>query len=158
MISYNIEDQKFNFRVAGLALHDGKVLLHQYESFDFWALPGGRAEMGEDSIETIKREFEEELGESISVDRLLWCCESFYDHRGFKVHELCLYYLVEFLDDSKVIQKTEAFDVKEIDGSTLTFKWFDIKSIDALEFYPKFIQTSLEQLPQTTQHVIDREL
>lgn len=156
MISYNEDLKKFNFRVAGLAIHEGRVLLHKFEGFDFWCLPGGRAEMGESSPETLKREFQEELGEHVSIDRLLWCCESFYDHRGFEVHELCMYYSVDFLENSDVVKRTDPFDVKEIDGTTLTFKWFDLEAVDALEFYPEFIKNHLTDLPKTTQHIVDK--
>lgn len=61
MITFERGTSKFNFRVAGVAIHNNKILIHMYEGFDFWALPGGRAELQETTIETIKREMKEEL-------------------------------------------------------------------------------------------------
>ena len=47
MITYLEGGRRFNLRVAGVAIHKEQVLLHRAESDDFWALPGGRAEMME---------------------------------------------------------------------------------------------------------------
>ncbi len=45
---------------------------------DYWAMPGGRAEIGETSARTIVREMQEELGCEVEVERLLWTVENFY--------------------------------------------------------------------------------
>jgi hypothetical protein len=37
----------FRVRVAGVAVHDGRVLFHRAAHDDFWALPGGRVAAGE---------------------------------------------------------------------------------------------------------------
>jgi 8-oxo-dGTP pyrophosphatase MutT (NUDIX family) len=157
MISYTEDKSKFNYRVAGLAIHEGKILLHQYEGFDFWALPGGRGEMGESSEDTIQREFYEELGEYVDIQRLLYIFESFYNHRDYHVHELCFYYLIDFQEDSEILNRTEAFEVKEIDGSILTFKWFDLVEVPFVEMYPVFIKENILDLPETIKHIIDVE-
>jgi len=153
MITFDKEGTRFNFRVAAVAINDNKVLLHQYEGFAFWALPGGRAEMNEHSEQTIIREMKEELGETITVDRLLWICESRFDHDGRDYHELCLYYLVDFEEQAPIYQNEEAWEVKEIDGTTLTFKWFDIAKIKNLELYPEFMRESLDDLPLQTEQI-----
>jgi 8-oxo-dGTP pyrophosphatase MutT (NUDIX family) len=45
----------------------------------FWALPGGRAEMGEVAEHTIRREMREEMSTDVVVIRLLWLVENFFD-------------------------------------------------------------------------------
>ena len=52
----------FNYRVAGIALSEGRLLLHTSDRDDFWSLPGGRCEFGETSAEALVREMREELG------------------------------------------------------------------------------------------------
>lgn len=154
MITFDKGKDRFNFRVAGLALHNNKVLLHQYEGFDFWVLPGGRAELGENSIETIKREIQEELDEKITVERLLWCCESFFNHLNKDVHELCFYYQIRFKENSNLLNETDEFEVKELDGSILTFKWFDVDTIEELELYPEFMKKKIGNLSEGIEHII----
>lgn len=155
MITFDRGNNRFNLRVAGLAIHNKKVLLHQYEGFEFWALPGGRVEFNESTIETILREIKEELGEDIIVERLLWCCESFFDHIGKEFHEICFYYLIRFSENSQLLRIEDEFEVREIDGSILTFKWFDFKDVKELELYPEFIKGKVSSLSNEIEHIID---
>jgi 8-oxo-dGTP diphosphatase len=63
-------EARFTTAVAGVVLHaDGRVLLIRTERAG-WELPGGRVEHGEDLIEALKREVQEECGCMISVERL----------------------------------------------------------------------------------------
>ena len=43
----------FSYRVAGIAVHDGKVLLQKPTNEDFYAFPGGHVEFGETNEETL---------------------------------------------------------------------------------------------------------
>lgn len=156
MISYKFDDKKFNFRVAGLVIHEGKVLIHKFEDQDFWCLPGGRAELLEDSITTIGREFQEELETRIEVNRMLWACESFYDHLGYQVHEICHYFLCEINPEDDLAKETKPFDRRELDGSLMTFQWVPVEDLNKMNFYPTFIKDQIQALPETTQHIIDK--
>ena len=158
MITYDESNNKFNFRVAGISYNEGKVLLHRYEGFDFWALPGGRAELGEDTRTTIIREMKEELNEEISVERLVWCCENFFRHIGKDFHELSFYYLISFSDESKILVKQGDFEVKEIDGSILTYRWFKLDELRDLYLVPEFLKDGLIDLPSSIEHIIYNEL
>lgn len=60
--------------VSGFLNHNNKVLLVRRAPYDgfmanFWELPGGKVEFGEDPKEALKREFQEEVGLQISVDK-----------------------------------------------------------------------------------------
>ncbi len=55
------------YRVAGIMVKDGKVLLQADEFNDFWTTPGGGIKMFESSEEALKREFQEELEADITV-------------------------------------------------------------------------------------------
>jgi 8-oxo-dGTP pyrophosphatase MutT (NUDIX family) len=74
MITFNRSDECFNFRVAGIAIDNDHVLLHRAVGETFWTCPGGRAEIGETTSQTLVREIKEELNEDIEVVRLcgLW--------------------------------------------------------------------------------------
>lgn len=154
MITYRKDDSCFNFRIAGVAIHEGRLLIHRYEGFDFWALPGGRAELHENSLETIQREMQEELNEEITVDRMLWCCESFFEHDQKNYHELCFYYLIQFDPNSSILTREGEFETLEIDNSKLTFKWHTFEELEDILLYPTFIKEKIRNLSPHIEHII----
>src|SRR5579859_2392880 len=93
VISFDVGPARFNYRVAGVVIHDGHVLLQTIDGFDFWFLPGGRCEANECSSATLAREMREECGEAVTVERLLWVAENFFTLNGRPFHELGFYYL-----------------------------------------------------------------
>jgi len=158
MITYDQANNRFNFRVAGIAINKGRVLLHRCEGVDFWALPGGRVELQEDTKTTIIREMKEEIDEAITVERLVWCCENFFRHMSKDYHELCFYYLITFNEDASILKRQGAFEASEIDGAMLTYKWFEFDEIKALYLLPDFLKEGLLDLPATMAHIIYNEL
>lgn len=59
------------FSAGILSNQEGKVLLQKRSDTETWGLPGGCMEIGESSIQTLKREFMEETGLRIEPLRLL---------------------------------------------------------------------------------------
>lgn len=149
---------RFVYRVAGVALHQDRVLLHRADRDDFWALPGGRGEMMEPSSATLRREMGEEAGLDVTVDRLLWVVENFFNYSDKAWHELGLYFLMSFPPDSPVWARGETFEGQEMfpDGRQLKlfFQWFPVASLDALTIYPSFLSAGLRALPPTPRHII----
>ncbi|MCZ8516105.1 hypothetical protein O9H85_27625 [Paenibacillus filicis] len=47
-VVFKTDNMMFNFRVAGICLENGHVLLHKAIDDNHWALPGGRVQMGGD--------------------------------------------------------------------------------------------------------------
>lgn len=94
-IRLNAGGRRFNYRIAGLGFRDGHVLVHRAVHEPFWTFPGGRAEIGETSEETLKREMVEELGVEVTVHRLLWIVENFFHYEQRDWHELGFYYLMD---------------------------------------------------------------
>jgi ADP-ribose pyrophosphatase YjhB (NUDIX family) len=69
------------FRVGqGILVRDGDVLLCANRWYSdrppVWTLPGGRAERGEGVSEALVREFSEETGLTVSIDRLAYVAEA----------------------------------------------------------------------------------
>jgi ADP-ribose pyrophosphatase YjhB (NUDIX family) len=157
MIRFDEGARRFNYRVAGVAIHDGCVLLHQADGDAFWTLPGGRAEHGETGEETIRREMREELDADLEVIRLLWFVENFFEHDGLRYHEIALYFLIRFPDDS-LPRAAAAFD--RVDhGTRFTFRWHPVESdaLTRLPLYPVFLARALPALPPSVVHIVERE-
>ena len=54
------------YRVGGIAVHDGQLLVEHNTTHGFCFFPGGRVEYGENAVETLARELREEVGRSLA--------------------------------------------------------------------------------------------
>jgi ADP-ribose pyrophosphatase YjhB (NUDIX family) len=153
MITFTAGNVCFINRVVGVAIDQGRVLLHKSEEDDFWALPGGRAELMEPAIATLRREMVEELGIAVEVERLLWTVENFFQYRGLDHHELGLYFLMRVPADWPQRSATEPF-LGDEHGKQLCFQWFPLETLPTLRLYPAFLVDGLRELPPAPQHVV----
>lgn len=158
MIRFEEGNHCFNYRIVGVAVHDDAVLLHQGEGETFWTFPGGRAEFGETAEQTLKREMKEELDAEVEVVRLLWFVENFFIYAGRRYHEIALYFLMQFPADSSYLAQPGPFYGLE-EALRLTFRWFSRQPevLSGLPLLPSFLQTALQQLPESVQHVVQRD-
>jgi 8-oxo-dGTP pyrophosphatase MutT (NUDIX family) len=156
MIRASIGGGVFNFRVAGVFIRGGKALVHRGRGDDFYALPGGRVEMFEETGDALIREMKEELQADVRIERLLWICEDFYEYGGDKVHEICYYYLTEFLNPAQ-IQSDGSFWTVELDGSDLEFVWLPLADVEKSVIYPRFLRAGLLNLPDNIERKVDYE-
>lgn len=153
MINFEKDNGIFNFRVAGIMLNEGKVLIHKLAKDDFYAFPGGRVEMFETTEKTLVREMQEELGIDVRIDRLIWTCENFFVYEEKKYHEICFYYLMENLDAS-LYKKGDRFTVFE-ESREYEFKWVDLKTVQNEVLYPETIRDRLNSIPENMESIID---
>lgn len=155
MIRFDHDQHRFNFRVVGIALHNNHVLLHQAPGEGFWTLPGGRAELGETTEATLRREMREELDTEIEVVRLLWVVENFFAYDEKQYHELAFYFLMRFAPDSCYVAEPGPFYSQDAEVE-LVFQWFrnTPEVLAALPLLPSFLPTELQQLPTTIEHRI----
>ena len=148
----------FSYRVAGIAVQNGKVLLQKPTNEDFYSFPGGHAEFGETNEETLIREFKEEIGADISVGSLRWVAEVFFPWGESPCHQICLYYSIEIEDDGT--PKDGMFPAKEhLEGRNfeLEFHWMNIEELDKLEMFPADAKELLLDLESGVKHFIYKE-
>jgi len=154
MTDVAIASDHLNYRVAGVCIHDGHVLLHREEKDDFWVMPGGRPRLFESSRDALVREMDEEIATRVEVLRLLWVTENFFTYAGVPVHEIAFYFLMSLPDDSPFRSVKTDFTGKEGDV-TLLFHWFRIDEIEGVRLIPAFLRTALSALPDSPVHVIN---
>jgi ADP-ribose pyrophosphatase YjhB (NUDIX family) len=108
MISVDVGCFRFQLRAAAVVIHDRFVLLHRLEGDEFWALPGGRVEPGEDARSALIREMGEELTETVKCDELLYVVENFFAHAGKPNHEIGLYFATRLSPRSELFEKSRS--------------------------------------------------
>ncbi|MGE0279498.1 MAG: NUDIX hydrolase [Rhizobiaceae bacterium] len=155
MLTLHDEGRRFTCRVAGVALDAGFVLLHSDVIDDFWTLPGGRAEMGEDSQATLAREMSEELAVDAKIGRLLFLVENFFDYAGFACHELLFIYEMH-LPDHFPRNRGEVVHRLNEGAGMLDFRWVatDPDSLAKVRLLPSFLRRQLGSLPNDVEHLI----
>ncbi len=156
MIMFDRAQVRFNYRVAAVILDRARVLLQTVEDEDFWCLPGGRAELLEPADECIRREMREEIGEDVTIERLLWAGDTFFEHRGLEYHELGLYFLVT-LPHGSPLPQTPEFRRPELDGIQMIFQWFPVSGLESVPLYPAFIRKELGSLPDAPRYFVSRD-
>ena len=148
----NPEKERFFYRVAGIFMRDGKVLMHKDSKEDYWVLPGGSVEFGEDSESALRREMNEELQTKIRVQRLVWICENFFSLGSKTCQEIGHYYFAEFesLPESFLQNEFEAdehFPRDDFPGFKVLFRWIPLNELSRYDIRPSFIGGGLTKLP-----------
>lgn len=156
---FKMEEGVFSYRVAGICLRNGRVLLQTTTGEDrSFAFPGGHVSFGETNEQTLIREFREETGLDIRVGELKWVAEIFFPWGEKTCHQICLYYLVEVQDES-VTAEGKFIGREQLEGRNfdLKFHWVPIEQVKKLEVYPVQAAALLEKLDEGVQHFIYRE-
>lgn len=111
---------------ACLFNEQGQVLLTRRKDNGQWCLPGGRVEAGESVAEACEREFWEETGLLVSVQRLVGVYSN--PHRlveypdGNKAHIISLHFVVDKLDGQP-----------ELSDETTEIRFFNVAELGGLE-------------------------
>ena len=160
MITFEVGQDQFNYRAAGIVLDEGWALLHRAEIDDFWVLPGGRVEMMESAEDALKREMMEELGIHVSVQRLVWIVENFFEYDSRSYHEIAFYFLMTLPHGSHLYEKDKLFTGDEHgvpgyeDGLKLFFQWYRLEELDDIVLYPLFLREKLTSIPESIEHIV----
>ena len=146
-ITFQSNQQKFNYRVCGMMIHGRKILAMQDERSPYFYLPGGRVKLGETAEEAVIRELREELGITPKILRPLWLCQSFFREEvdRFHYHELCIYFLMD-MGDTELLEKGERFTTQEGDHTNV-FTWLAFEELEKAYFYPLFLKKEIFHLP-----------
>ncbi len=158
MVEFDHSQGRFNYRVAGVAVHNGRVLLDRNTRNNYWVLPGGHPELMEPMAVALQREIEEEIGSKVVVGDLLWVVENFFQ-RSKPIHELSFYFSVK-MDESSPLLKSDGPFYGTEHTHTLIYQWYplDEKILSSLPLYPSFLSSALTAIPAATQHIVFEEI
>ena len=156
MISFDAGTHRFNLRAAAVIFQRAYVLLHRVDGDDFWSLPGGRVEPGEDAAKTAIREMLEEVGASIQINKMLCVVENFFSHKGQENHEIGLYFTASLVPGSPLLNLTTTHRGSE-EGKGLTFSWFSRQRLSEIEMRPVCLRQLLQSDPIQLAHIVQRD-
>lgn len=146
-ISFQREEQKFNYRVCAMMLSEEKILAMHDERSPYFYLPGGRVKMGETAEQAVVRKVQEELGVTAQILRPLWLNQAFFtedvDHLHY--HELCIYFLMD-ITKTDLLARGSVFTARE-GQRTHTFEWLAFDRLESEYFYPLFLKKEIFHLP-----------
>lgn len=154
VLSFPMQEGRFNFRVAGIIIADGHVLICREDDDDYAMLPGGRVELGEDSCLSLTREIAEELAMPAEVGAMIATSENFYRREGEDFHELGFFYAVTLPGQRP--NGNSPWLERQDEGHDLQFHWVPLAG-DALEKFnllPRWLPEFLRDLPEAHAHVV----
>lgn len=139
---------KINLRVGAIVQRGSEILVCRNRGASWWYLPGGRVKVGESSVEALRRELREEIGESFEIVRPVVCGENFFTFEESAFHEICFYYLATWTGAALMPAAPEANE---------EFKWIETAAIESLELKPVFMKAFAARPPTSLQLVVQRE-
>lgn len=149
----------FSYRLAGILIRNGKVLLQRTLNDPGYAFPGGHASFPETNEETLVREFKEEISADIVVGDLKWVGEIFFPWQGKPCQQICLYYNIDLVDQTQIPLEGSFIAKESFDGNTfdLEFSWIAIDEIDSILLYPPVAKDLLQRLDGGVEHFVYQE-
>lgn len=157
-ILFRTDDYVFSYRVAGVCVRDGFVLLQNTTSDPGYAFPGGHVAFGETNEDTLVREFREEIGADIEVGGLRWVAEVFFPWGNKPCHQICLYYDIKITSDN--IPREGSFIASEqLEGRdfNVIYHWIPIGEIEDIELYPPQCKKLLREPDPRVVHFVYKE-
>ena len=124
---------RFNLRVYGILMNTKNQVLLAHEridNFNFTKFPGGGLEFGESTLDCIKREFKEETGLNISVEKHVYTTDFFQQSVWVSTDQIIsVYYQVSTSDDLSnfdLAERTLAYGKRE---EHIWFEWVDLVNL-----------------------------
>ncbi len=123
------KEKLFNIRIYGIIINDEKKILVADEKrfgISFTKFPGGGLEFGEGTIDCLKRECLEELGQEIEVSEHFYTTDFFQESAFNKNHQLIsIYYLIKTIKPFIEVIPETCLPEKE------SFRWIPLKDLSA---------------------------
>ncbi len=153
-IQFQDGQQVFNCRVNGVCIKEGRVLLSKLKGDPFWTTVGGKVSFGETTEEGILREFYEEMGVRLQVERLLGIVEHFFALKGNTFHQYLFVYGLKDENQGLVLFEGER---EMADNPHGICKWFSLEELEAVPVKPDCLRRFLAPYEEGIVHICEKE-
>ncbi len=154
-VRFKTEEYNYYNRAACVLKKGDKYLIMNVDNSDYFHIPGGHIEIGEDSLKALKREIKEELNYEINNTKVFCIQENFYKKKNKMHHGIEFYYLVKVKEDIK--EETIIEDDKGV-KKTLLIKWASVDELKNIDLRPNTIKELIinNKINKLT-HIINRD-
>jgi 8-oxo-dGTP diphosphatase len=133
-----MDERRFNIRVYGLLIDDGKILVtDEFQLGIFMTkFPGGGLQYGEGTIDCLKRELMEELHTDIEILSHYYTTDFFMASTllPFESQVINVYYLVDAKKPFTFKTTEKKFDFPEVVDGAQCFRWAEISELTEDDF------------------------
>ncbi len=159
-ILFKDEDYVFSYRVSGIMIHEGKILLQKPENEDGYSFVGGHVAIGETTAEALVREYKEETGIDVVIERLFAVGEVFFSWGKRPCHQISLYYLVKPADPALIPQADIFKGTDEIESKKfkIDFCKIPLSKLESLTVYPKEILPVILNPTDNVFHFVSKQV
>ena len=155
MVMFSNGEITFMYRVGGIAVYDGRLLVEHNVKHGFCFVPGGRVEYGENAVQALSRELQEEFGGDVRIGRLVIVADNLFELDGIRYQAAELYFVMEFPPGHYVLGREGLFEAQE---PNLVYQWLPLDKLEEAELYPRFLREFVWDIPQTPKYVIQSEI
>ena len=103
------------------------------------------------------REIYEELGESLTTEKLLWIVEEFFEFDNVRFHEIAFYYKLVLTGKESFLHLDHEFLGPE-NIEHQFFKWIPVEHLHQYDVYPQFLYERCNCLPKQIEHIVIDQL
>lgn len=153
-IQFEADDKKFNCRVVGICVKENRIFLSKLKDDAYWTFVGGKVAFGEATDAAILREYKEEVGVDLQIDKLIALIENFFDMQGDSWHQYIFFY--QLRDDNDVLDFFEG-ERQIADNKDGIYRWFDLSELQNLSLKPDCSLEIIKSNSKNIQHYINRE-
>lgn len=150
MIMFSECEITFMYRVGGIAVYEGRLLVERNVRHGFCFVPGGRVEYGENAVDALAREAREEFGEDVRIGRLVIAADNLFELDGVRYQEIGLYFLMSFAPGSGVLGRCGAFEAEE---PGLRYEWLPLDELENADLQPRFLVERVRAIQQAAEYI-----
>lgn len=158
-VLYKEQDFVFSYRVGGILIHNGRILLQKPLNEEY-SIIGGHVGRMETTGETLKREFSEELHAQVEIGELMAVGEIFFPWGSRSCHQIALYYRVFLEEPATVPLEGTFYGYDDLDNQrvNLEFCWVPLDELSRITVHPRELIPHILSGSREVTHFISDQL
>lgn len=138
-VKFKTDTYNYYNRAVGIIKQNEKYLIMCVDSAPYYHLPGGHIEVGENSLDAVKREVKEELDYDV-IDAKLFCIqENFYLKKELAHHGVEYYYIIEIEKNIEPLNRVVIENDRGIEKH-LSIRWVTVEELTDVDLQPPTIK------------------